>query len=148
MPVVLHRYGRNRVKVSTQWLAVLRAADDDGVNFTVTSGARDEDEQKRLIREKGCWTPSNNTGAACPWWGSNHVIKTFRFLLRVRRPDKYKGPAHALDVGAGENNLQNWINKHRFIRVKASNPVPGEPWHLELGRISLYRLYRRYRRFL
>ena len=131
--VVLHTYGRNRIRVSTQWLAALRGADRAGVAFTANSGARTEAQQKRLIREKGCWSPSNTDGAACPWNRSNHVIKG--------------RPNHALDVQTGgEQRLQNWLNRHRFVR--ATNPVPGEPWHLEVNRFGLWRLYRRYRRLL
>jgi hypothetical protein len=147
MAVVLHRYGRNNVKVSTQWLAALRGADQHRVPFTVNSGARTEAEQKHQIAEKGCWTPSNNTGAACPWWTSNHVIKTLRFLIRMGRPDKFKGAAHALDVQpGGEDKLQRWLNSHRGVR--ATNPVQGEPWHLEINRSGLWRLYRKYRRLV
>lgn len=151
MPVKLHRYGSNNVRVSTQWLVVLRAADRKRVGFVVTSGARDELEQKDMIRRKGCWSSTNRTGAACPWWGSNHVVKSMRFLLRVRRPDKFRGPAHALDVstiGGGEQRLQNWLNSHRGVRVRgqAINPVPGEAWHLEISRAALAWLYFKYRR--
>jgi hypothetical protein len=133
MPVKLHRYGRNNVKVSTQWLAALRGADKARVGFTVNSGARTEAEQKRLIALKGCWSPSNTDGAACPWNRSNHVIK---------------GRAnHAIDVQTGgEQRLQNWLNSHRG--VVATNPVPGEPWHLEINQDGLRRLYYKYRRLL
>jgi hypothetical protein len=47
--------------------------------------------------------------------------------------------------------LQDWLNSHRLVTVrsgKAVNTVPGEAWHLELGRLSLWRLYRKYRRHL
>jgi hypothetical protein len=47
--------------------------------------------------------------------------------------------------------LQAWLNSHRLVTVqsgKAVNPVPGEAWHLEIGRLSLWRLYRKYRRFV
>jgi hypothetical protein len=133
MPVKLHRYGANNVKVSTQWLAALRGADKARVGFTVNSGARTEAEQKRLIALKGCWSPSNTDGAACPWNRSNHVIK---------------GRAnHAVDVQpGGEQRLQNWLNSH--AGVHATNPVPGEPWHLEINRDGLRKLYYRYRRLL
>jgi hypothetical protein len=98
-------------------------------------------EQRELIAEKGCWSPTNRDGAACPWYRSNHVIKGDR-------------PNHAIDVDDwrdGENRLQRWLNNHRLVTVrsgKAVNPVPGEAWHLEIGRLSLWRLYRKYRRFL
>ena len=131
--VVLHRYGTNRVRVSTQWLAALRGADRANVPFTVNSGARTEGEQKRLIRLKGCWSPTNTDGAACPWFRSNHVIKG--------------RPNHALDVQTGgEDKLQRWLNSHRGVR--ATNPVPGEPWHIEINRLGLRLLYRRYRRLV
>lgn len=133
--VVLHTYGRNRVKVSTQWLAALRGADRAGVDFIANSGARTETEQKRLIREKGCWSPSNRTGAACPWDRSNHVVKN--------------RPNHSLDVdtgGGGENELQRWLNKHRGVR--AVNTVPGEDWHLDINRLGLRILYFRYRKHI
>lgn len=137
MPVKLHPY--SGTKVSTQWLAVLRAADAKRVRFSLTSGARSEGEQKRLIREKGCWSPTNRDGAACPWFKSNHVVK--------------RSPAHAIDVNTrdgGEQRLQDWLNSHRGVRVRgpAGNPVPGEPWHLEIGRLALRWLYFRYRRFV
>ena len=139
MPVKLHRYGRNDVRVSTQWLAALRAADRANVSFTVNSGARSRAEQERLIREKGCWSPSNTDGAACPWDRSNHVIKG--------------RPNHSLDVSTlngGEQRLQNWLNSHRFVRThgRATNTVLGEAWHLDIGRISLRWLYFRYRKLL
>ena len=126
-------YGRNNVRVTTQWLAALRGADKVHIPFTVNSGVRTEGEQKSLIATKGCWSPSNKTGAACPWNKSNHV---------------YKGrPNHALDVQTGgEQKLQNWLNSHRG--VKATNPVPGEPWHIEINRFGLWRLYRMYRKLL
>lgn len=138
--VKLHKYGSKRVSVSTQWLAVLRAADHNKVGFVVNSGARTRAEQERLIRELGCWTPTNRDGAACPWNRSNHVIKG--------------RPNHALDVsthGGGEQRLQDWLNGHRLVRTsggRATNPVPGEAWHLEINRLGLWRLYRKYRRFL
>lgn len=154
MPVKLWTYGRNKVKVSTQWLVVLRAADHNlkrKGGFILTSGARDEKGQKAQIAAKGCWSRLNPTGAACPWWTSNHVIKTLKFLIRMGRPDKYKGAAHALDVfthDGGEQDLQDWLNSHRGVRVrgKALNTVPGEPWHLELSRASLWFLYLKYRK--
>jgi hypothetical protein len=140
MAVVLNRYGSRGVRVSTQWLAVLRAADHNGIPFVVNSGARTRTEQEALIRLKGCWSRTNTDGAACPWNASNHVVKT--------------SPAHAIDVDDfrnGENRLQAWLNSHRLVTVqsgKAVNPVPGEAWHLEIGRLSLWRLYRKYRRFV
>jgi hypothetical protein len=132
--VKLHTYGQKRVRVSTQWLVTLKEADRH-VSFVVNSGARTEAEQKDLIRRKGCWSPSNRTGAACPWFKSNHVVKN--------------APNHALDVdnaGDGENELQAWLNGHRFVKAKvlATNPVPGEPWHLEINRAGLFRLWLKY----
>ena len=135
MPVKLWRYGRNEVKVSTQWLTVLSRADHIGIPFVVNSGARTEQEQKALIEQKGCWSSTNRDGAACPWWKSKHVAQA---------------PNHALDVDDfrdGENKLQRWLNKHRLCRVTATNPVPGEPWHLEINRLGLWLLYQRYREF-
>jgi hypothetical protein len=127
------------VRVSTQWLAVLRAADNNRVPFIVNSGARTRAEQEYLIRLKGCWSWSNTDGAACPWNRSKHVATA---------------PNHALDVDDwrdGENKLQRWLNSHRLVTVrsgKAVNPVPGEAWHIEIGRLSLWRLYRKYRSHL
>lgn len=139
MAVRLHSY--SGTKVSTQWLAVLRAADHKRVRFSLNSGARSQAEQERLIRLKGCWSPSNTDGAACPWYRSNHVV-SWR-----------TGPSHALDVSTldgGEQRLQNWLNSHRGVRVRgrATNTVPGEPWHLELNRLALRWLYFKYRRFV
>lgn len=139
MPVKLHPYSGTRV--STQWLAVLRAADKHKVGFSLNSGARDEAEQRHLIKLKGCWTPQNRDGAACPWWKSRHVV-SWR-----------TGPAHALDVSTldgGEQRLQNWLNSHKGVRARgrATNTVPGEPWHLELNRLALRWLYFKYRRHL
>jgi hypothetical protein len=138
MPVKLHPYSGTRV--STQWLAVLRAADHNKVGFSLNSGARTIAEQERLIKLKGCWSWQNTDGAACPADRSRHVI-SWR-----------TGPAHALDVstiGGGEQRLQSWINSHKGVRARgrATNTVAGEPWHLELNRLALRWLYFKYRRF-
>jgi lysozyme len=60
--------------------------------------------------------------------------------IRVGRVD------HALDVNAldgGENRLQAWLSKHGVL---STNPVAGEPWHLEASAGDLRRLADRIKR--
>ena len=105
-------------RVSDEWDVVLTAARRDGVRFTLNSGRRTLADQWRLVREKGVWSPSNRTGAARPSPWAPHI--------RVGRID------HAIDVNAvdgGETRLQHWLEQHG---ARPTNPVPGEPWHLEL----------------
>ena len=132
-----HRYGRNGVRVSTQWLVVLRAADRAGVRFTVNSGHRTMREQARLFRQNMRWN------------GSRWVPKPGRPLTAFPSPTaphiRIGNPAHALDASTldgGERRLEAWLDRPG---ATAENTVPGEAWHLELSRAELHLLWRRYR---
>jgi hypothetical protein len=83
-------------------------------------------EQAALVRQKGVWSPTNRTGAARPSPTAPHI--------RVGRID------HAIDVrftDGGEARLQRWLER-QGVRVR--NPVPGEPWHMEVAAEDLRRL--------
>lgn len=138
MAVRYYTYGRNRVRVSKKWLAVLRAADNAGVRFTVTSGHRSMRQQARLFRQnmqfvRGRWVPKPGRPlTAFPSPTAPHI--------RVGRA------AHALDVNSldgGEQRLEWWLDRQG---VNAENTVRGEAWHLELSTRELTKLYRKHRR--
>jgi hypothetical protein len=140
MAVKYWTYGRNRVKLSTQWAAVLRRADNT-VDFTINSGHRTFAQQQALYDQNmiapGVPKP-NHPLTAVPSHSAPHI--------RTDRPD------HALDVNSrdgGEQRLQNWLNSHRGVRARgrAVNTVTNEAWHLEISRASLAWLYFKYRRF-
>lgn len=116
-------------RVSRRWRRVLTAAEKAGVKFTLNSGRRTLAEQRDLYRRY-----LNGTGnlAAYPNPNAPHI--------RVGRQ------AHALDVDTldgGESRLQRWLEKHG---VRVSNPVRGEPWHLEVPEKDLRRLARKIRK--
>jgi hypothetical protein len=140
MAVKYHSYSGTRV--STQWLAPLKAADHKGIRFRLNSGHRTIAEQRALYNQNmirpGVPKPGHPL-TAFPSCSAPHI-----------RCDK---PNHALDVNSldgGEQRLQNWLNSHRGVRVRgrATNTVAGEAWHLEIGPLSLRWLYFKYRRFI
>jgi hypothetical protein len=118
-------------RVSASWRIVLLAAAHDKVPFKVNDGRRTMAEQEDQVRRKGLWSPSNPHGAARPNPDAPHI--------RVGRE------AHALDVDSwanGENLLQAWLTRHG---ARATNTVPGEPWHLEVSEADLLMLAKRFK---
>lgn len=120
-------------RVSDYWKVVLDAAADAGVRFQLNSGQRTMAEQEALVRQKGVWSPSNRTGAARPSSTAPHI--------RVGLQN------HALDVdtfaqGGGETKLQEWLQDQG---ARVTNPVPGEPWHMEVSSADLTKLYRKFK---
>src|SRR5687768_10865619 len=120
-------------RVSSYWKTVLDAAWTAGVRFRLNSGQRTMAEQQALVDQKGVWSPSNPTGAARPSSTAPHI--------RVGRQD------HAIDVdtfaqGGGEAKLQEWLEDQG---ARVTNPVPGEPWHMEVSGPDLQKLYRKFK---
>lgn len=113
--------------VSDDWEVVLEAAWEDGVRFALNSGRRTRAEQERLIREKGVWSPSNQTGAAAYSAQAPHIREGL--------------DAHALDVDVEDHNgnarLMAWLRKRG---VYARRPIAAEPWHMEISEDALHRL--------
>jgi GH24 family phage-related lysozyme (muramidase) len=136
LPVQYVTYGRNRVKVSRYWNTVLRAADDDGVAFTVTSGHRTEQEQQRLFDQ-------NMIRPGVPKKGRPLTAVPNRNAPHIRT-----GRAnHALDIDSldgGEARFERWIES-QGARIEWINTVRGEPWHGEVSREDLERLARKFR---
>jgi hypothetical protein len=117
-------------KVSTYWDVVLTEARRQGVKFRLNSGRRTISEQLYLYRNRG--NPGFARVVAFPSPNAPHI--------RVGRQ------AHALDINAadgGETRLQRWLESKG---AHPTNPVRGEPWHIELSGRDLSRLARRYRR--
>lgn len=131
-------YGNGK-KVSKVWHRILTEADRQRVGFTVTSGHRTEDEQRALFnqnmhRVNGRWVPK--PGRPLTAWPSPTAPH-----IRTGRPD------HALDVNSrdgGEARLERWIES-QGAHIEWMNTVPGEPWHGEVSREDLMRLYRKFR---
>ena len=113
-------------RVSAQWYTVLSAARRAGVAFMLTDGHRTIGEQRDR------WAVYQRFGhpvAARPSPTAPHI--------RSGRPD------HAIDVNAldgGAGRLAAWLRRQG---AKATFPVPGEPWHIEVPRDDLERLHRR-----
>lgn len=119
-------------RVSTDWETVLTAAAKDGVRFVLNSGQRTMSEQAALVRQKGVWSMSNQTGAARPSPDAPHI--------RVGRQ------AHALDVSTldgGHRRLAHWLTMNG-LRVRF--PIVREPWHTEVEESQLRALAARARR--
>lgn len=122
----MHRIDGHRV--SPEWHDVLSAARADHVQFVLNSGQRTMSEQLALYVQNmsgGRPRPGRPlTARPTPW--APHI--------RVGRPD------HALDVSTldgGETDLQRWLERRG---ATVTNPVPGEPWHLEIPQPDLLRL--------
>jgi hypothetical protein len=112
-------------RVSAEWFAVLSAARRDGVAFTVTDGHRTVAEQRDRF---AVFQRFGRPVAARPSPTAPHI--------RTGRPD------HAIDVNAldgGAARLAAWLRRRG---AKATFPVPGEAWHVEVPRPDLERLAR------
>lgn len=110
-------------RVSRPWLIVLRAADQAGVRFNVTSGHRTFAEQTALYR---LYRQGRGNLAAAPAHTAPHI--------RTGRID------HAIDVNAldgGADRLVSWLRRQG---VRATKPVRGEAWHIEAPAADLERL--------
>jgi lysozyme len=125
-------------RVSRPWKRILTEARAHGVRFLLTSGRRTMAEQTRLFHQNmqlvgGRWVRRPGRPlTAFPSPTAPHI--------RVGRID------HALDVNAldgGENRLQAWLSQHGVL---STNPVSGEPWHLEAPAGDLRRLADRIQR--
>jgi hypothetical protein len=133
MAVQYFTYGANRVKVSGRWRKVLKAADRARVNFTVNSGHRTFQEQQALYNQ-------NMIAPGVPKPGRPMTAVPSNTAPHIRTGE----PHHALDVSTldgGETRLESWLD--RFAGVNAENTVAGEPWHLELSKLELIRVYNR-----
>lgn len=113
-------------KVSTSWDVVLTHARNAGVKFHLNSGRRTMNEQWALWRN---FRRVGHPVAAFPSPNAPHI--------RVGRQ------AHALDVQTpGETNLQRHLEHHG---LHVTNPVRGEPWHLEVPERELRALAKKLR---
>jgi len=105
-------------KVSTSWDIVLTHAQRMGVKFDLNSGRRSMAEQWKLWRN---YRKNGHPVAAFPSPTAPHI--------RVGKQ------AHAIDVQTpGETQLQRFLEKEG---LHPTNPVRGEPWHLEVGEVEL-----------
>ncbi len=108
-------------RVSTSWDVVLTHARRMGVSFHLNSGRRTMGEQTFLWRNRG--RPGFAKLVAFPLPTAPHI--------RVGRQ------AHALDVQTpGETNLQRFLEREG---LHPTNPVRGEPWHIEVPEAELRR---------
>jgi hypothetical protein len=101
-------------KVSTSWDIVLTHARRMGVHFELDSGRRTMAEQWVLWRN---YRKYGKPVAAFPNPSAPHI--------------RLGKQAHAIDVNSldgGESRLQRFL-EHEGLRV--TNPVQGEPWHME-----------------
>ena len=108
--------------VSSQWFTVLDAARKAGVSFLLNDGHRTMAQQQVLFEQSKHGGPL----AAFPSATAPHI--------RTGRPD------HALDVNArdgGAGRLAAWLRRRG---ARATFPVPGEAWHIEVPREDLVRL--------
>jgi len=113
-------------RVSDEWFAVLTAARSEGVAFTVTDGHRTMSEQRDRF---AVFQRFGRPVAARPSPIAPHI--------RTGRPD------HAIDVNAldgGAGRLAAWLRRKG---ARATFPVPGEAWHIEVPGPDLERLARR-----
>ena len=113
-------------RVSAQWFVVLTEASRH-VRFTLTSGQRTMAEQQALYN---LYKSGRGNLAAFPSPTAPHI--------RVGRQD------HAIDVNAldgGETRLQRWLEQQG---ARASNPVRGEAWHMEINPADLAMLAKRF----
>jgi len=113
--------------VSTDWDSVLTHARRMGVEFHLNSGRRTMREQLFLWRNRGRAGFANVV--AFPQPNAPHI--------RVGRQ------AHALDVQTpGETQLQRFLQREG---LHPTNPVRGEPWHLEVPEGELRRYAKKVR---
>jgi hypothetical protein len=108
--------------VSAEWHVVLSAARRAGVSFLVTDGHRTLAQQQKLWEIHLAGGPL----AAFPNPNAPHI--------RSGRPD------HAIDVNAldgGAGRLAAWLRRRD---ARATFPVPGEAWHIEVPRADLVQL--------
>lgn len=121
--------------VSTDWDSVLTHARRMGVKFHLNSGRRTMLEQTALFR-------ANMMRSGTRW-----VQRPGRPLTAWPLPTaphiRVGRQAHAIDVQTpGETNLQRFLQKEG---LHPTNPVRGEPWHLEVPESELRRYARKVR---
>jgi hypothetical protein len=112
-------------RVSDQWHIVLSAARRDGVSFVVTDGHRTLAEQEDRF---AVFIRDGRPRAARPSPTAPHI--------RSGRPD------HAVDVNSRDGGAGRLAAWPRRKGARATFPVPGEPWHIEVPRGDLERLAR------
>lgn len=115
-------------RVSKPWYLVLSHYRRQGGDFRLNSGRRTLSEQWRLYRAyKAGGTLAAYPNPAAPhirFGRANHALDIDQFVGqtgRSRQPDRFIG----------------WLKRHG---VRATRPVPGEPWHVEVPRDQLLRL--------
>jgi hypothetical protein len=124
----LRHNSRDHELVSLPWFVLLHDITDDGdIDFNINEAKRMIRRQWQLVREKGVWSPSNQTGAAKPTPWAPHI--------RVGRFD------HAIDA----DNADGLIREAAERGVTLRRTVPGEPWHLEADRDELMDYYLKHR---
>ena len=125
MTTVNYRQWDTDDRVSAEWFAVLTAARRDNVAFTVTDGHRTLAEQRDRF---AVFQRFGRPTAARPSPTAPHI--------RSGRSD------HAIDVNAldgGAARLAAWLRRHG---ARATFPVLGEAWHIEVPGPDLARLAR------
>lgn len=114
-------------RVSLPWWVVLKDMDAQHVDIHVNEGHRTLERQAELVREKGLWSLSNQTGAAAPSANAPHI--------RTGRID------HALDLGS---DTRTAIRALYARGIHAQAPIVREPWHIEANPDDLRRYYNRF----
>jgi hypothetical protein len=132
---MIHYTRFDGARVSRRWAVVLRRARKNGVKFKINSGHRTMREQRALFSQ-------NMQRVGVRWVQKpGHALTAWPTPLAPHI--RTGNPAHALDVPTpGGADLAVWLRR-RGIHVEF--PVPGEPWHLEVTRRGLTKLWRRYR---
>lgn len=121
-------YEINGNRVSKAWHTVLTHYRRTGGKFRVNSGRRTLAEQWRLYR---AYKAGTGNLAAYPNPGAPHI--------------RYGRANHAIDVDlyavkpGAPDRMVRWLSEKG---VKATRPVPGEPWHIEVDRGDLLRFAR------
>ncbi len=117
--------------VSKPWHTVLTSYRRTGGRFRVNSGRRTIADQWRLYR---LYRSGRGNLAAYPQPGAPHI--------------RYGRAHHAIDVDAFAYRTARSTAPQRMVRwlnasgVRASRPVHGEPWHIEVDRGDLLRFAR------
>lgn len=116
----------DRERVSAQWAVVLKDARKK-IWFDINEGHRTFARQQQLVNQLGVWSYSNQTGAALPSHTAPHI--------RTGRID------HAIDA----DNAAGLVVQLRRMGIRATQPVPGEPWHIEAPTSDLVRYYEKHK---
>lgn len=112
-------------RVSKPWHTVLTHYRRKGGRFRVNSGRRTLAEQWKLYR---AYRAGRGNLAAYPSPGAPHIRGGLA--------------NHAIDVNALDGGAERMVRWLRANGVRATRPIPGEKWHIEVPRNDLLRFAR------